>query len=158
MKNKEPLRYKVRRIFDFDVRQDVKMGFLCLTDLQREHNRLSDVHGWKKTRIQDHLASSENIRRAIKLIVGNENPLQEARAMVDIVGKGTVAALKLHGFYKTVGRAENRLVWCDPVFWLLLASELNPIFFAKTIALSVNSLHQSFSEKTAFTIITHNSF
>jgi hypothetical protein len=130
-----------RELFGIKIRQQSKTGHLNLTDLQGAYAIARLQHGWSEKRINEVLGMKTNAERIYYLLA--ERSFINTSFYVFMEGideQGVIKMLKSLGVYKTSGRGENKTTWCDPYVWVLVAMELNPMLYAKTVMWLTDSL------------------
>ena len=141
MKSNVVLESKDRVLFGITIRQDTKMEFLSVTDLQEAYTVARIKSGWSDRRINDILSSNVSSER-VYYILKERNFIETGiSAFMDEVQKTSlVRVMKKYGAYKTIGRGENRTTMCEKYIWIMLALELNPEIYAKVVCWIGDSL------------------
>lgn len=130
-----------RELFGVKIRQQSQTGHLSLSDLQVAYEVARQQFGWSEKRTNDLLGQKENAERLFYLLESQGFINTCFRTFMEIVeNEGIVKVLKQAGAYATKGRGENKTTWCDPYVWTLVAMELNPMLYAKTIIWLTDSL------------------
>jgi hypothetical protein len=126
-----------RDLFGITIKHRTKPDMLCLTDLQKAYDQMRQKHDWVERRIRDILNSErypENAERIFYVLKERGLINAQMRAFMEQCESMTlIRVLKNLGLYKTVGRGENKEVVCNPDIFVLVALELNPMFYAKTV-------------------------
>lgn len=134
MKTNVVLQSADRELFGITIRQNTKGEFLSVTDLQKAYEIARWQYGWSERRVNDILSYEITQIRIYELLLEREIIKTSLSVFMEMVKKeGITSALKGLNLYKTTGRAENKQVMADPYIWVLLAMELNPKLWAKTI-------------------------
>lgn len=142
MKTNQILKSESRNLFGIHVRQESKTGHLNLSDLQKAYNQCRAEYGWSDKKIDDVLRGKDNLERIYYLLEkkGVDFSFIDESIKPRICGftelcenEGITKVLKSIGVYKTSGRGENKAVWCDPYIWVLVAMEMNPMLYARTV-------------------------
>lgn len=123
-----------RNLFGVKVRQQSKTNHLNLSDLQGAYALARAQYGWSDRNAYDVLATAANAERVFFLL--SERGLCQSDFsdfMKTVENQGMVKVLKEMGAYRTTGRGANKTTWCDPYVWILVAMELNPMLYAKTV-------------------------
>ena len=130
-----------RELFGVKIRQQSKSGHLSLSDLQGAYALARQQYGWSERNLTEVLNSKTNAERIFYLL--SERGLVKldfSSFMEEAEKQGVVKLLKGLAAYKTTGRAANRSTWCDPYVWTLVAMEMNPMLYAKTVTWLTDSL------------------
>lgn len=124
-----------RELFGIRVRQQSKTEFLNLSDLQNAYNIAAEDYGWAATRtVSDVLSTNANAERIYYLLKNQDSINMTFVQFIEEVEKnGMPSTLKRYGVYKTTGARHTKTTWCDPYIWVLVAMELNPMLYAKTV-------------------------
>jgi hypothetical protein len=134
MKTNVVLQSADRELFGITIRQNTKGEFLSVTDLQKAYEIARGQYGWSERRVNDILSYEITQIRIYELLLERQIIKTPLNVFMEMVKKeGITSALKGLNLYKTTGRAENKQVMADPYIWVLLAMELNPKLWAKTI-------------------------
>lgn len=123
-----------RELFGIKIRQQSKTGHLNLSDLQGAYGLARLQHGWSDRNVYDVLDTKDNAERIYYLLSERgllDSGIPDFTELLD--NQGMVKTLKSLGVYKTAGRGANKTTWCDPYVWVLVAMELNPMIYAKTV-------------------------
>ena len=123
-----------RNLFGVAIRQETKTGFLNLSDLQESYNRQALIHGWSEKYYRHLLFSETNMERIYYL--SKEQGLIKVSFLTFMeMSKNETPAklLKKIGLYKQTGARHTNTVWANPAIFVLLAMEMNPMFYAKVI-------------------------
>ena len=141
MKSNVVLESKDRVLFGITIRQDTKMEFLSLTDLQEAYTVARVKSGWSDRRINDILSSNISSER-VYYILKERNFIETGISafMDEVKNSSLVKVMKKYGAYKTVGRGDNRTTMCEKYIWVMLALELNPEIYAKVVCWIADSL------------------
>lgn len=135
MKTNITLNSQSRELFEVTIRQETKTGNLNLSDLEKAYQKARLLHGWaEKGKIQDIISQKENSERVyyvLKEIGVINSEISEFMEMVET--HGMIKALKKINCYRASGRSNNKTVWCNPYLWVLIAMELNPMLYGKTV-------------------------
>jgi len=130
-----------RELFGIKIRQQSKTGHLNLADLQGAYAVARAQHGWSDRNAYDVLATVSNAERIYYVLQERDFIKSDFSEFMGSVEKqGLVKVLKSVGAYKTTGRGDTRTTWCDPYIWILIAMELNPMLYAKTVIWLTDSL------------------
>jgi hypothetical protein len=130
-----------RELFGIKIRQQSQTGHMSLTDLQNAYEVARAQYGWSEKRFDHLLGQQENAERLYYLLEGQG--LINVRFdtfMESVKTEGIIPLLKQAGAYVTKGRAANKATWCNPYVLVLVAMELNPMLYAKTVAWLTDSL------------------
>jgi len=141
MKSNVTLTSSDRELFGLKIRQQSKTGHLNLTDLQGVYAVARAQHGWSERNLTEVLNAKANSERIYYLL--NERgfiKLDFSSFMEEVENQGIIKVLKSLGAYKTGGRGASKATWCDPYVWVLIAMELNPMLYAKTVTWLTDSL------------------
>ena len=141
MKSNVVLESNDRVLFGITIRQDTKMEFLSLTDLQEAYTVARVKSGWSDRRINDILSSNISSER-VYYILKERNFIETGISafMDEVKNSSLVKVMKKYGAYKTVGRGDNRTTMCEKYIWVMLALELNPEIYAKVVCWIADSL------------------
>lgn len=141
MKSNVVLESKDRVLFGITIRQDTKMEFLSVTDLQEAYTVARIKSGWSDRRINDILSSNVSSER-VYYILKERNFIETGISafMDEVKNSSLVKVMKKYGAYKTVGRGDNRTTMCEKYIWVMLALELNPEIYAKVVCWIADSL------------------
>lgn len=135
MKTNVTLVSKSRELLGVTVRQETKTGHMNLSDLEKAYQQARSIYGWsEKGKVQDILAQKENTERVYYVLketgfINSDFP--DFMEMVE--NEGVLKTVKKLGCYRASGRGSNKTVWCNPYLWVLLAMELNPMLYGKTV-------------------------
>lgn len=141
MKSNIILKSTDREIFGVTIRQNTKEGFLSVSDLQKAYEKARWEYGWTDRRINDILGNATTRDRIFELLSERGIIKTTYTAFMEMVEKeGITKVLKGLKLYKTTGKGENKSVMCDPYIWVLLAMELNPKLWAKTVIFITDTL------------------
>lgn len=135
MKTNVTLLSQSRALFGITIRQETKTGHLNLSDLDRAYQVARRQFGWsEKGKVQDIIAQKENSERVFYVLkeIGLINS-DFSEFMRAVENEGLLKVLKAMGCYKTSGRGSNKTTWCNPYLWVLIAMELNPMLYGKTV-------------------------
>jgi hypothetical protein len=130
-----------RNLFGITIRQNTKEQFLSVSDLQKAYETARWQHGWSDRKVAD-ILNTEMTRERVFSLLQEKNLIKADRLVfMEMVNKeGLTKVLKGLGLYKTTGRGVNKTVMADPYIWVLLAMELNPLLWAKTIIFITDTL------------------
>lgn len=130
-----------RELFGIKIRQQSKTGHMNLSDLQGAYSVARLQHGWSDRNAYDVLSTVSNAERVF-YVLKERGFIQSdfSDFMEGVESQGLVKVLKQAGAYKMSGRGDNRTTWCDPYVWILIAMELNPMVYAKTVMWLTDSL------------------
>lgn len=134
MKTNVTLTSQSRELFGVIIRQDTR-GDLNLSDLEKAYQKARGQFGWsEKGKVQDLIAQKENSERVFYVLreIGLINS-DFSEFMKSVDNEGLLKVLKRIGCYRTSGRAQNKTTWCNPYLWVLIAMELNPMLYGKTV-------------------------
>ena len=141
MKTNVVLQSADRELFGITIRQNTKGEFLSVTDLQKSYETARWQYGWSERRVNDILSYEITQVRIYELLLERNIIKTSLSVFMEMVKKeGITNVLKGLFLYKTTGRGENKQVMADPYIWVLLAMELNPKLWAKTIIWVTDSL------------------
>lgn len=141
MKTNITMLSKDRNLFGITIKQQTKNSFISVTDLQKAYDKARWQYGWTDRRINDILSSINTKERVYHLLNERDMIKTGFPAFMEIVDKeGIVKVLKGLGVWQTTGRGENKSVYSDPYIWVLLAMELNPLLYAKTVIYLTDTL------------------
>ncbi|OGX84126.1 hypothetical protein BEN47_16750 [Hymenobacter lapidarius] len=130
-----------RALFGIKIRQQSKTGHLNLTDLQGAYAVARLQYGWSERNLTEVLNAKANAERIYYLLSERDFIKVDFSSFMEMVEKdGVIKVLKALAVYKTNGRAENKTTWCDPYIWVLIAMEMNPMLYAKTVTWLTDSL------------------
>lgn len=134
MKTNITLKSSDRNLFGVTIRQETSNQFLCVTDLQEAYNRARYEKGWSERRIEGILTTSASAER-VYYIIESQGIMQTCfhAFMEEVRQTSLTKVLKKYGVYKTSGARENRVVYCNPYIWVMLAMELNPEIYGTVI-------------------------
>jgi hypothetical protein len=123
-----------RNLFGVVIRQETKTGFFNLSDLQECYLRARIKNGWVDKRIDHILSRIENTER-IYYVLKEQNIINVRfdTFIEDVNNEGISKVLKKYGVYKTTGARHTKTTWVHDSVWVLVALELSPIFYAKTV-------------------------
>ncbi|GAA4393355.1 hypothetical protein [Hymenobacter koreensis] len=123
-----------RELFGIKVRQESKTERMSLTDLQSAYEVGRTQYGWSEKRIDHVLNQKENAERIYYLLISQDFIKVDFHTFMETAdSKGVVKVLKGLGVYQTKGRGGNKATWCESSIWMLVAMELNPMLYAKTV-------------------------
>ena len=123
-----------RNLFDVNIRQETKTGFLNLSDLQEAYTRARVLNGWNDKRVDHIISYTENIERIFYLLKERKLINVSLHTFIENAEKQTfLKYLKQLGVYKTTGARHTKTTWCDPYIWVLIAMELNPLLYARVV-------------------------
>ena len=125
-----------RFLLGYNIRQQTKTEFLCLSDLQEAYTRARIKNSWSnKGEIQHLLSQKENAERIFYILKKREIINCEFSQFMEIVEKqGVIKTLKQFEVYKTSGARQNKATWCHIDIFVLTAIELNPSLYADVIS------------------------
>jgi hypothetical protein len=130
-----------RNLFGITIRQNTKEQFLSVSDLQKAYETARWQHGWSDRKVADILNTEMTRERVFSLLQEKSLIKADRLGFMEMVNKeGLTKVLKGLGLYKTTGRGINKTVMADPYIWVLLAMELNPLLWAKTIIFITDTL------------------
>lgn len=130
-----------RELFGIKIRQQSKTGHLNLSDLQAAYAVAQLQHGWSERNLTEVLNAKTNMERIYYLLSERDFIKVDFSSFMEMVeSQGTIKVLKSLAVYKTGGRGENKATWCDPYIWVLVAMEMNPMLYAKTVVWLTDSL------------------
>ena len=130
-----------RKLFGITIRQQSKTGHLNLTDLQGAYAVARLQHQWSERNLTEVLNAKANAERIYYLLSERGLVKLDFSSFMEEAGKqGIVKLLKGLAAYRTSGRAANKTTWCDPYIWVLVAMEMNPMLYAKTVTWLTDSL------------------
>lgn len=141
MKTNITLQSTDRELFGVIIKQQTKGNFFSLTDLQKAYDKARWQYGWSEQHIPSLLGSRKTQERIYHLL--NERGLikVEISTFIEMVEKESLTrVLKELGVWKTTGRGENKGVMTDPLIWVLIAMEMNPLLYAKVVMWITDSL------------------
>jgi hypothetical protein len=123
-----------RELFGNIIRQETKTGFLNLSDLQDIFDKIRISKGWTSKHIPELISRIENVER-IFYILKNQNVITvDMSTFIEMVkNKGIATTLKAIGQYRTTGARHTKTTWVNPYIWVLIALELSPEFYGKTV-------------------------
>lgn len=135
MKTNVVLSSSDRNLFGLQVRQETKTGFLNLSDLQQVYNKQSELNGWSEKRINEIIQQKENGERIYYVLKEQGFINTDFNVFLDNIDSygGLFKYLKHIEVYKTTGARQTKTTWCNPYIWILVALELHPQFYAKTV-------------------------
>lgn len=123
-----------RNLFGTVIRQQTKTGFLNLSDLQNCFDTLKVKKQWANKNIQELIARREHVERIYYILEMQDVITYGLSEFIENVErKGIATYLKTIGQYKTTGARHTKTTWVNPYIWTLIALELSPEFYAKTI-------------------------
>jgi hypothetical protein len=123
-----------RDLFGHIIRQETKTGFLNISDLQDAYTIARYDNGWVKKRVDHILSRIENTERIYYVL--HEQGLVHVQFhtfIKQVELNGITNVLKQYNVYKTTGARTTKTSWCNPYIWLLIAMEMSPLFYAKTV-------------------------
>ena len=130
-----------RHLFGITIRQQSKTGHLNLSDLQGAYAVARLKHQWSERNLTEVLNSKANAERIYYLLSERDLVKLDFSSFMEQVEKqGVVKLLKGLAAYRTSGRAANKTTWCDPYVWVLVAMEMNPMLYAKTVTWLTDNL------------------
>jgi hypothetical protein len=130
-----------RELFGVKIRQQSQTGQMNLSDLQAAYEVARHQYGWSEKRIDHLLGQRENAERLFYLLQDQDSiNVRFDTFMESIENKGIVKVLKEAGVYVTKGRGATKATWCNAYVWVLVAMELNPMLYAKTVVWLTDSL------------------
>ena len=130
-----------RQLFGVTIRQQSKTGHLNLSDLQGAYAVARLRHQWSERNLTEVLNSKANAERIYYLLSERDLiKLDFPSFMEEVEKQGVVKLLKGLAAYRTSGRAANKTTWCDPYVWVLVAMEMNPMLYAKTVTWLTDNL------------------
>jgi hypothetical protein len=130
-----------RELFGIKIRQQSKTGHLNLSDLQGAYAIARLQHGWSERNLTEVLNAKANAERMYYLLSERDFiKVDFSSFMESVENQGVVKVLKSLAVYKTAGRGTNKATWCDPYIWVLVAMEMNPMLYAKTVTWLTDSL------------------
>ncbi|MCE7072012.1 hypothetical protein LZG74_16975 [Dyadobacter sp. CY327] len=135
MKTNITLTSQSRELFGVTIRQETKTGHLNLSDLERAYQSARREYGWaERGRPNDLLAQKENSERIYYVLKETGLINTDFPVFMDMIqNEGVIKVLKSLECYRTSGRAANKTTWCNPYLWVLIAMELNPMLYGKTV-------------------------
>jgi len=123
-----------RNLFGTIIRQETKTGFLNLSDLQLAYNRQAEINGWSNKPYHNLLFTEQNMERIYYLAKEQGFIFSSFLEFMERVENETPAKLlKKIGMYKQTGARQTNTVWGHPSIFVLLAMEMNPMFYAKVV-------------------------
>lgn len=123
-----------RNLFGIVIRQQTKTGFLNLSDLQDCFDAIRVEKQWTNKHIPELISRKENIERIYYILEMQHVIKVDISTFIESVEhKGIATYLKTIGQYKTTGARQTKTTWVNPYIWTLIALELSPEFYAKTI-------------------------
>jgi len=140
MKTNVIVKSEDRNLFGITIQQQTKTGFLNLSDLQEAYTRARIKNGWVEKRA-DLILSSEQNKERIYYVLKEQCVINVSYlTFIEQTNTNYITYLKNLGVYKTTGARHTKTTWCDPYIWILVALELNPVFYAKTVVWLTDSL------------------
>ena len=137
MKTNVVLKSEDRELFGIAIRQQTKTGFLNLSDLQDSYDQERFKKGWSKKRVTDLLNynhSKSNTERIYYILKEQKFINVNLNDFIGTVEKqGLTKTLKQLKVYKTTGARQTKTTWANPYVWLLVALEMHPEIYAKTV-------------------------
>jgi len=135
MKTNVILSSQSRLLFDVTIRQQTKTGFLNLSDLELAYASDRIINSRKERgRVQDIIAQKENAERIFFVLKETGIINSDISEFIEMCQEdGMVKTLKKLGVYKVSGARDNKTIWCNPYIWVLVAMELSPTLYAKTV-------------------------
>ena len=141
MKTNVVMQSSDRQLFGITIRQQSKTGHLNLSDLQGAYAVARLKHQWSERNLTEVLNAKANAERIYYLLSERELvKLDFSSFMEEVQEHGVIKILKQLTAYKTTGRAANKTTWCDPYVWVLVAMEMNPMLYAKTVTWLTDNL------------------
>jgi hypothetical protein len=123
-----------RELFGIKIRQESKTGHLNLSDLQAAYAVAREEYGWSEKRIDHILPQVENRERVYYLLKELNIINVDFHTFIEQVeSQGIYKYLKACKSYRTTGARQTKTTWCNPYIWSLVAMELNPMLYAKTV-------------------------
>ncbi|MCF0060140.1 hypothetical protein MUK70_12885 [Dyadobacter chenwenxiniae] len=124
-----------RVLFGETIRQETKTGSLNLSDLEKAYQKARALYGWgEKGKVQDIISQKENSERVYYVLKETGIINSDFSEFMEMVEKqGMIKTLKELNCYHASGRSTNKTVWCNPYIWVLIAMELNPMLYGKTV-------------------------
>jgi hypothetical protein len=140
MKTNVIVKSEDRNLFGITIQQQTKTGLLNLSDLQEAYTHARVKNGWTDKRVDRVLLSEQNKERVYYVL--KEQGVINVSFQTFMQGADTnyIKYLKKLGVYKTTGARNTKTTWCDPYIWILVALELSPVFYAKTVIWLKDSL------------------
>lgn len=141
MKNNVVLKSKDRNLFGMVISQEVKGGFLSVTELMKAFEEARKEHGWNEMNLSTLLQSKKTVERIFYLLNDKELVKVDFSTFKKrCEDEGITKVLKEYNVWKTTGKGDKRMVMCNPYIWFSIAVELNPIFYSKVIRFITDSL------------------
>lgn len=135
------LKSKDRELFGIVIKQEMKTGFLSVSELQKAYEVARWQYGWSDRKVSD-IMQTENFKERVFYLLENQGVIKASFVgFMEMVDKeGITKVLKGLGVYKTTGARESKATFTDPYIWILLAMELNPMIYAKVVVWLTDSL------------------
>jgi hypothetical protein len=134
MKTNVVLQSTDRELFGINIRQETKTGFLCVSDLQEAYVHARVKNGWIDKNVSEIISRKENKERIYYIIKEQGIITYDISHFIELSElHGFTHLLKEIGVYKTTGARKTKMVYCNPYIWILIALELNPMLYAKTV-------------------------
>ena len=133
MKTNVVLKSEDRMLFNHKIRQQSANGFLNISDLQEAYTQERIKNGWVEKRADQILSYEENKERIYYVLKEQGFINVSLLTFMENASENYMKYLKEIGAYKTTGARHTKTSWANPYIWMLVALELNPIFYAKTI-------------------------
>lgn len=134
MKTNITLKSSDRNLFGVTIRQETSNQFLCVSDLQVSYDRVRFEKGWSGKHVNDVLLNDSSAERLFYVLDGQHLIKTTFSEFINEVKQTSLTkVLKKYGVYKTSGARENRVVYCNPYIWVMLAMELNPEIYGTVI-------------------------
>ena len=140
-----PVQYSIdRNLFGTQVRSLPQKQMSCLTDIQKAYDIQAEIYGWKHREIKSILninIAQANIERIYYMLESrNLMNVSFLTFMEQCRNETFIKMAKKMDFYKTTGRINNILVYAHDYICMIVAMELNPMFYAAVAKWAYDSL------------------
>ena len=123
-----------RQLFGVTIRQQTKTGFLNMSDLQSSYNEIAKTELLSTRRIDNILMKKEHYERLFYVLKEQGFITATLEAFIQTIeNHGIMHTLKKLKVYKVTGARHTKTAWANPYLWMLVALELHPKLYAKTV-------------------------
>ncbi len=120
--------------FEVEIRKDINSGYLNLSDLEEAYTRERIKNGWKQRDINQLLQEEINIERIYYILKFSNFLYVELSVFREQAkSKGIIETLIYYGAYRSISNGTTNTIWIHDRIWILVALEISPVFFARTI-------------------------
>jgi hypothetical protein len=130
-----------RVLFDTTIRQQTENSFLCISDLTEAYNRACVFNNWTRRDLYDIYRYQDFKERLYELLFELKiiNTIITV-FMENINSKGFIKYMKELKLWQVKGRGDNKVTYCNPYIWIMLAMEMNPKLYAKVVVWLTDTL------------------